>query len=231
MLIGARDPKQFLRAIGRHVNSSGKPAPELNPAEHAQALQTIAALVKKYPASLLTVLHPLVESVVRSLNPHVLFLRNACLKSATNLVNDLVRRYPMIAFNQTKQRLAVGTRDGLIHIYDLISATHWHTLEGHHKQEIAAVTWDNDGDKLASYSIQDAKVKIWEIKASVIFIGYKPVFKKAINVSAATKPITPDQLLEFNSVNNQFQFKWTGRSTLMLVRPWEEDSKLFPMQI
>jgi len=140
----------------------------------------------------------------------------------------------MIAFNEKTQRLAVGTREGTIFIYDLLSATRWHTLEGHNKQNIAAVSWDPEGDKLASYSIQDARVKIWDTRTSPLsgILGTKPACKKTIEVSKASKPITQDQLLEFNnSVNNKFQFQWTRKDTLMLVRPWEDDTKVFPMQI
>jgi len=222
LLIGAREPIQFLKAIGRPL-LPGKPGPELNPTEHSQALQTIGSLVKKHPASLLSTLPALVDSVVRSLDPHVPYLRNACLKSATALVHDLVRRYPMIGFHQLSQRLAVGTREGAILIYDLISATRWFTLEGHNKQEISAVSFESEGDYLASYSIPDATVKIWKTVASFFgILGSSPTCYKTINVSPTTKSITPTQLLE-----PAVKLQWTSQKEFLLVRLWEDDDKIF----
>jgi len=219
MLIGAREPLQFLRALGRPMQQGAK-GNEVVPNEHALALHTIGALVKKNPVSLLTTLPLLVESVVRSLDPHVPYLRNACLKSATTLVHDLVRRYPMIAFHQLSQRLAVGTRDGSILIYDLISATRWFTLEGH-KHEVSAVSFENEGNFLASYSIQDAAVKIWRASAGFFgILGSNPSCYKTLPVSPATKTITPSQLLE-----PMVKLQWTGAKEFILVRLWEDEEQ------
>jgi len=178
MLIGEREPLQFLKAIGKPASVGGKPGSEANQKEHAQALQCIASLVKKHPTSLLLALPALVESVVKSLDPHVPYLRNACLASATALVHELVRRYPMIAFHQHSQRLAIGTKEGAIMIYDLISATRWFSLEGH-KNEISAVAFEGAGEYLASYSIDDANVKIWRTAPSFFgILGSNPTCAK-----------------------------------------------------
>ena len=40
-----------------------------------------------------------------------------------------VRRYPMVHFNQPTQRLAVGTAEGVVLLYDLRTATKWRILQ------------------------------------------------------------------------------------------------------
>lgn len=221
MLIGAREPLKFLRAVGRRFQSNkGKNNTSEDPGEHAQALTTIGALVKKNPASLLGVLPLLVDSVVRSLDPHVPYLRNACLKSATALVHDLVRRYPMVAFHQQTQRLAVGTKDGLIFIYDLISATRWFTLEGH-KCEVTAVAFEPEGNYLSSYSIDECLIKIWKTSNSFFgILGSNPSCAKTIRVSRSSKSVTPALLLE-----PAVKLQWTDSKEFLLIRTWEPDDQ------
>ena len=79
--------------------------------------------------SLLPQLPRLVETIVRSLDPHVPYLRDKCLEATTKVLHALVKQYPMVSFHQESQRLAVGTKDAAIVIYDLKTATRWHVLE------------------------------------------------------------------------------------------------------
>ena len=56
-------------------------------------------------------------------------LREGCLGASTSALRELVKRYPMMAFHQGTQRLAVGTTDGVVLIYDLRTATKWRILQ------------------------------------------------------------------------------------------------------
>lgn len=174
MLIAGRDARRFIHAIGyrfAHPEASGAPkqasaVEALGPKEHSQALGLLSRLVKRYPAEFLVELPLLIESVVRSLDPHVPLLREVSLKPATTLVHDLVIRYPMVSFDQEEQRLAVGTKDGPIFIYDLNSATRWHVLEGH-KSAVSALSFNENGKMMASYSVEEAQVKLWKTSQSL----------------------------------------------------------------
>lgn len=133
MLIGAAEPKQFVISLGQYIlevhyadNITGKP---LNVSQHSAAIMTLGSLIKKNPACLLSVLPRLVETIVRSLDPHIPYLRDSCLSSTTKVLHALVKQYPMVTFHQETQRLAVGTQDKVIVIYDLKTATRWHVLE------------------------------------------------------------------------------------------------------
>jgi WD repeat-containing protein 7 len=175
MLIAGKDARRFIHAIGyrfTHPESAGAkptgPVEALGPKEHSQALSLLSRLVKRYPAEFLVELPLLIESVVRSLDPHVPLLREVSLKPATTLVHDLVMRYPMVSFDQEEQRLAVGTKDGPIFIYDLNSATRWHVLEGH-KLQVSALSFNENGKMMASYSVEESCVKLW--KTSQSFLG------------------------------------------------------------
>ena len=43
----------------------------------------------------------------------------------------MVKLFPMVAFHHESQRLAVGTHDGPIAIYDVRTSAKWKILEGH----------------------------------------------------------------------------------------------------
>lgn len=158
----------------------------------------------QYPREFHQELPLLVESVVRSLDPHVHMLREVSLRPATTLVHDLVMRYPQASFDQEEQRLAVGTKEGVIFIYDLNSATRWHVLEGH-KGPIAALAFNNNGKILASYSVEDCQVKLWKTQQSLFgILGSDPHCYKTFHVSKPDRTLLFIESLfcRFNSINS-----------------------------
>mmetsp|Transcript_27528 Transcript_27528/g.37377 ORF Transcript_27528/g.37377 Transcript_27528/m.37377 type:complete len:111 (-) Transcript_27528:265-597(-) len=70
--------------------------------------------------------------------------------------------FPMVAFHHDSQRLAVGTHDGPIGIYDVRTSAKWKILEGHTKN-VTALAFDSKGNWLASYSSGDCTMKLWKI--------------------------------------------------------------------
>lgn len=64
----------------------------------------------------------IIEVIMRTLDPHSPIIRKKCLEKAGEALKILIRRLPMVAFSQVKQRLAIGTLDKLIVIYDLKTA-------------------------------------------------------------------------------------------------------------
>jgi len=57
------------------------------------------------------------------------------MASVTTTLRDLVDAYTTIDFNDVTQRMAVGTADGYIIVYDLRTATRVHVLE------VRELTW------------------------------------------------------------------------------------------
>lgn len=55
----------------------------------------------------------------------------------------------------------MGTVDALVVIFDVRTATKWRVLEGH-EGAINAVTFDGAGQRLASFSVQEGRVRFWE---------------------------------------------------------------------
>eukprot|EP00026_Physarum_polycephalum_P000855 Phypoly_transcript_00856.p1 GENE.Phypoly_transcript_00856~~Phypoly_transcript_00856.p1 ORF type:complete len:1321 (+),score=184.89 Phypoly_transcript_00856:66-3965(+) len=217
LMLGAQDSKQFLVCIGNeiHRDSSHHHHHHAVPNNSAAAIMVLGAMVKKDPCSQLGQLPRLVETVVKSLDPHAPALRDACLKPATAVLHVMVTKYPMVSFHHDSQRLAVGSSDNVVVIYDLKTASRWHVLEGH-KQAISAVAFSENGKVLASYSIHDFTVRIWQTGTSFFgILGTKPPCVKSFTVSKPPKPIAPQTQLQ------TIKLQWVTPSMLNLVRGWD----------
>lgn len=68
----------------------------------------------------------------------------------------------MVAFHPSSQRLAIGTHDGPIAIFDVRTSAKWKILEGH-KGNITCLTFDSTGNLVASYSCVDGTVRLWKV--------------------------------------------------------------------
>jgi len=74
----------------------------------------------------------------------------------------MVKSFPMISFHHETQRLAVGTPQGPIAIYDIRTSSKWKILEGHTKN-VSCCEFDNKGNMLASYSMVDLTLRVWKV--------------------------------------------------------------------
>jgi WD40 repeat protein len=63
------------------------------------------------------------------------------------------------------QRLAVGTDEGAIVMYDLKTATRLYVLECH-KKALAACSFSPDGRRLATVSLAEGAVLVWKVGSS-----------------------------------------------------------------
>jgi len=63
------------------------------------------------------------------------------------------------------QRLAVGTNEGAIVMYDLKTAIRLFVLEGHQKR-LAACSFSPDGRRLVTVSLEEGVVLVWKVGSS-----------------------------------------------------------------
>lgn len=67
----------------------------------------------------------------------------------------------------TSQRLAVGTHEGAVIMYDLKTAIRLFVLEGH-KKPITALSFSPDGRRLLTLSLEENVVLVWKVGTSFI---------------------------------------------------------------
>ena len=92
--------------------------------------------------------------MLKCFDPNELALRKNSHKTVSAILSILVKMFPMVAFHPESQRLAVGTHDGPIAIYDMRTTAKWKILEGH-QGNITCLAFDSKGNSLASYSAVD----------------------------------------------------------------------------
>lgn len=78
---------------------------------------------------------------------------------------NLQPRFPTVDFYMSSQRLAVGTSEGAIVMYDLKTGTRLYILEGHKKRP-AACSFSPDGRRLVTVSLEEGVVLVWKVGSS-----------------------------------------------------------------
>ncbi|KAG6915621.1 hypothetical protein DXG01_010697 [Tephrocybe rancida] len=134
--------------------------------EHRKAvMQIVAFLIRKRPLVLQPNIPKLMEAVVRSLDPNVTTHREAVLDSATEIIGHVVKTFPTVDFHMGTQRLAVGSTEGAVVMYDLKTAIRLYVLESH-KKTISACSFSPDGRRLLTLSIDESVVLVWKVGSS-----------------------------------------------------------------
>lgn len=132
-----------------------------SPAHCSATMRLVAFMVRKRPSVLVASLPRLAEAVVKSLDPTHTTMREAVVNAATVMISELVSTYPSVSFFGGGQRLAVGTQEGAVIMYDLKTATRLYVLEGH-RRRADAVSFSPDGRRLVTMSLEEGRVLVWK---------------------------------------------------------------------
>ncbi|KAG2009823.1 TFIID and SAGA subunit, variant 2 [Coprinopsis cinerea AmutBmut pab1-1] len=131
--------------------------------EHRRSvMQIIAFLIRKRPLTLRPHIPRLMEAVVKSLDPNSTGNREAVLGAATEIIGYVVKTFPTVDFHMGSQKLAVGTSEGAVVMYDLKTAIRLYVLEGH-RQPLTALNFSPDGRRLVTVSLTDQHVLVWKV--------------------------------------------------------------------
>jgi hypothetical protein len=123
-------------------------------------------MARKRPALLENGLPRICEAVVKSLDPNAGKMREDVWEAATVILNELVQAFTTIDFHTATQKLAVGTNEGAVIMYDLKSASRLYVLEAH-TASVSALSFSPDGRRLVTISMGDSTVTVWKIGSSL----------------------------------------------------------------
>ena len=87
------------------------------------------------------------------------------LNSSPWVITIYDHRYPTVDFHGPTQRLAIGTSEGAVVMYDLKTATRLYVLEGH-KKRTTACSFSPDGRRLMTLSLDESTVLVWKVGSS-----------------------------------------------------------------
>ncbi|ORX37934.1 hypothetical protein BD324DRAFT_623874 [Kockovaella imperatae] len=123
-------------------------------------------MARKNPSVLENGLPRIAEAIVKSLDPNISKMREEVREAATVILNELVLAYTTIDFHSATQRLAVGTHEGAVIMYDLKSASRLYVLEAH-QAPTSSVNFSSDGRRLLTVSLDEGNVTIWKVGSSL----------------------------------------------------------------
>ena len=154
LAVAAAQPDAALRLL-----SASAASPETSVAETNAMLVLLRDLARSSPGCLLPHLGVVAGLAVRPLDPAVAHKRRACLACATQTLDALVRRFPMVAFHQPQQRIAVGTAGAQVLLFDVATGNETARLEGH-KGPVAAVAFSPAGTQVAAFCLTQGQIKV-----------------------------------------------------------------------
>ncbi len=96
------------------------------------------------------------------MDPHEANLRKNSYHAVSLFLYTIVNKFPMVSFHQDTQRLAIGTHDALILMYDLRAHSKWRILEGH-TSPITALAFDKQGKRVASFAKDENNIRVWKV--------------------------------------------------------------------
>lgn len=163
--LGACESAFVLALLQQEMNNSERPH-----AFRECVLLYLTELINTHYLLMFRHLPAVVDTIMCCLDPTKLERRKRCLELSTRCLHNLVRRFPMIDFHKETQRLAIGTMEAVILIYDLRTATKWRVLDGH-TSAISAIAFRVDGQILVSYAAREASVRWWNSGNAGLFGG------------------------------------------------------------
>jgi WD40 repeat protein len=75
------------------------------------------------------------------------------------------------AWSPDSKRIASGSRDETVQVWDALTGGHAYTYHGHN-QPVAAVTWSPDGQSIAS-GAWDKTVQVWDSSSGALHLTYR----------------------------------------------------------
>ncbi|KAF8340747.1 uncharacterized protein EI90DRAFT_3151020 [Cantharellus anzutake] len=180
----------------------------------SSTMQLIAYIIRRDRMILYPNLPRLVEAVVKSLDPNS-SAREVVLDSAIEFLGQVVRTYASIDFYMPTQRLAVGTNEGALIMYDLKLASRLYVLDGH-KQRLSACTFSPDGRRLITVSLEEGLVMVWKVGSSLVSFfmpGAPPRQGNSSSEPFKKFPITVRTDTTYEQLCDSLVFDWPGPRT------------------
>ena len=154
--VAAAHANLLLEALAADTTSAASPL----------ALKAVARAVQHQPPALMEHIAKIMDFVFSCLSASPGVERVAASAHAT--LSSLAQCCSSVAMHSGSQRVAVGGHDGVIYIYDIKTAACVLHFRAHGKP-IAATAFSSDGRNLASYSIEERQVRLWQLASGSLF--------------------------------------------------------------
>ncbi|KAJ2486938.1 hypothetical protein IWW37_005435 [Coemansia sp. RSA 2050] len=173
--------------------------------ERRGALQLVGLVAQKYPRQLHSHLEGIAAAIVQAIEPKRATMRKLLISAAGAALQGLVHAYPWVSFHPESQCLAVGCIDGRCTTYDLRTATRTAVYDGGAGCPVAAVAISPQGDRVASFTLGNGMLSVWDPAPSALAMFARSLFWSATSElgggSSAAEPqssgsVTPSKTMK-----------------------------------
>eukprot|EP00750_Incisomonas_marina_P031096 INCI7706.2.p1 GENE.INCI7706.2~~INCI7706.2.p1 ORF type:complete len:886 (-),score=135.27 INCI7706.2:260-2917(-) len=221
--IGRRIPGQFISIIERESVREYSEA-----RYHCNAIMALIGLINAAPHTVHPFLLDIGDMLMAVLDPNESERRKSCIKVAIRALRDMVLKLPMVRFHQATQKLAIGSRTGVVLIYDIKAGKRWDILRdaggSGQPAAISCLAFHESGNQIAFYSSGDCSLQVWRIGEGA-FGGFGSFLRSRSRCLKRMKvPAIADlgPVLAagggLSAVLNLCRMKWTQDQELLLSR-------------
>lgn len=173
-----------------------------NPVERTHGIALISEILKVSPLVIEDYVCLIIDYLVRMLDPGAPAMRSAIAHQISSLLVNFVKSFAQVRLHADSQKLVVGSikNDGIVHLYDLKTATKVHTFEGLSKA-VSAVTFSIDGKHVCAYSFDEATVRIWNVPTGLLSIlgtAHKPHKTLVVDPDVTDTVLRMKETMDFN---------------------------------
>lgn len=165
----------FLTVIESQIWSTASDSPV-----HLVSIMTIIRVVRGSPRNLAQHLDKVVNFILQTMDPANSVMRKTCLRTSVTALKEIVRVFPMVSFNDTSTKLAVGDairdiKKASIRVYDMQSVAKIKVLDASGPPglptesdsvattAISALTFSPDGEGLVAFSEHGLMIRWWSL--------------------------------------------------------------------
>jgi len=159
--IGYLDPVLFSSVLSEEISKRRN---------QIGALTALCGFLGRWVPDLYEHLPVLTQIAITALDPTSPTVRDKCIKAATGVIHNMINNYPLVAFHQDSQRLAIGSNDAFF-IFDIKSGQ---SVSCRVSGWIAAVAFSPSGKNIVTYS-SEHKICLWQVSGafSTLKMRYK----------------------------------------------------------
>ena len=129
---------------------------------HIHMLDILRFLIKSKPLQMCSCLDLILKLICRSIETTHVELRKKCAEYAKTTLKTMLANFDNCGFNMVTQNFIVpNSRNDLV-VFDLKMGLEWAVLSMH-KKPVTAIGIHHDGNYLASFSLEEGRVIVWEI--------------------------------------------------------------------
>lgn len=169
-------------------------------------------------------LNQILKLILTIIDPRRSYMKKQSSIFVTHVFSTIQFRFQNVAFNQATQKCAVGG-GGQVILYNLENGSEWAVLSSHEKKT-DSMSFSERGDFLASFSLEERKILVWNLADSGFFAAFRAKKGKPFRAIDVGQELRNVSWKDFEGKKLRWKVKLDDSRTLLLKerlseRSWE----------